>query len=65
MKYKYIISLFIVGILFQIFGAWAKITHQAYGNTCLNVATIIMICSGVLAIIKILTAKSKDSFLNK
>jgi len=65
MKYKHIISIAVVGILINLFGAWAKLTHQAYADATLLISFCIIILSGLLLIIKMLTTKSKDSFLNK
>ncbi len=65
MKYKYVISLFLIGLLFYLFGAWSKITHQAFADNIMLIAFCIMIISVLLAIIKIVTTNDKDSFLNK
>ena len=64
-KYKYIIALFIFGIILWFFSAWAKITHQAYAPTIVNISHIVIIASCVLAIIKVLSNKKDDSFLNQ
>jgi hypothetical protein len=65
MKYKHIISIFLLGILTYLFGAWSKLTHQAFAENTLLAGFCTMMLSAVLAIIKILTTKNKDSFLNK
>jgi hypothetical protein len=65
MKYKYIIAFFLIGFIIQLFGGWAKLTHQSYAAKTLNVSFAIMIIAAVLALIKMLSTKNKDSFLNK
>jgi hypothetical protein len=65
MKYKHIIALAIAGLLFYFAGAWSKITHQAYADALINSGFVILLISGLLAIIKIVSAKNKDSFLNQ
>jgi hypothetical protein len=65
MKYKYIISIAILGILIHLFAFWSKITHQAFTGELIFISFSLIIVSGLLLIIKILTSKNKDSFLNK
>ena len=65
MKYKYLVSLFLIGILFWLVGSWSKITHQAFADNVLLLAYCLLGLSVVLAIIKTLVIKDKDSFLNK
>ena len=65
MKYKHVIAVFIIGLMCWYFGAWAKITHQSYAQNVLNTAIILLLISGVLALIKIFLFTNKDSFLNK
>jgi uncharacterized membrane protein YuzA (DUF378 family) len=64
MKYKYVLSIFIVGLLFWLFAAWSKITHQSYAALMVNISFIIMGLAGVFALIKILFNKN-DNFLNR
>lgn len=65
MKYKYIISLFLPGILVYLLAVWSKITHQAYANLILLIAFGVMALGVLISMIKILRTKNKDSFLNK
>lgn len=65
MKYKYIVSIFLVGVIIYLIGVVFKITHAAHANEMIVVAVTTMITAVVLAIIKILTTKNHDSFLNK
>ena len=65
MKYKHILSIAVLGILIHFFAAWAKLTHQAYADTVILISFCIIIVSGLLLIIKMLTTKNKDSFLNR
>ncbi|UEG50366.1 hypothetical protein LK994_02610 [Ferruginibacter lapsinanis] len=64
MKYKHILSLFLVGVIVYLIGVVFKITHAPHANTIIIVAVATMITAVILAIIKILTTKN-NSFLNK
>ena len=68
MKNKYIIAIFLLGLIIVIFGALLKITHFEFGfvtgNLVLLIGKIIEVTAVVIFIIKLLTNK-KDSFLNK
>jgi len=65
MKYKHLVSLFLVGILCLLFGSWSKLTHQAFADKALLLAYCVLGAAVLLAIIKTLASKDKDSFLNK
>ena len=62
MKTKYIIALFLVGIIVLIVGSMFKIMHWPYSNKLIMTATAIKVIAAVLAIIKVLTGK--NNFLN-
>lgn len=62
MKTKYIIVLFIVGILVMIIGNLFKIMHWPHASSIIIAATFIQILAAVLAIWKVLTGK--NNFLN-
>ena len=68
MKNKYIIVIFLIGLIIVIFGALLKITHFEFGsvtgNLVLLIGKIIEVIAIVIFIIKLLSNK-KDSFLNK
>jgi len=69
MKAKYIIVLFLVGFLINLFGAWLKITHISFGpvngNICLTIGSIIQGLGILLLIFKVLTNPKFKDFLNK
>lgn len=65
MKYKHIISIAILGVLVHLFAFWSKITHQDFTWELMFISFSLIIVSGLLLMIKILTTKNKDSFLNK
>jgi len=65
MKYKYIISLFLVGVACRVIGVLFKITHAPHADQIILVSTVIIVAAIIMAIIKIITTKNKDSFLNK
>ncbi len=65
MKYKYIISIFLVGVACRVIGTLYKITHWPNADRIILISTIIIVAAIVLAIIKVITTKNKDSFLNK
>jgi hypothetical protein len=65
MKYKHIISLFLFGVIFQLYGGLTKIMHEANADMYLHLSTYIMVASIIIAIVKLLTTKGKDNFLNK
>ena len=65
MKYKYIISIFLAGVACRVIGVLFKITHAPKADIIIMVSTIIIVSAIVMAIIKIITTKNKDSFLNK
>lgn len=62
MKTKYIITLFIVGIIVLIVGSLFKIMHWPYAGEMIITATVIQITAAILAIWKVLTGK--NNFLN-
>ncbi|MFT3979784.1 MAG: hypothetical protein QM687_04885 [Ferruginibacter sp.] len=63
MKYKHILSIFILGFILQVLGAMLKITHAPGADNWLKVSAGIIILSAILLIIKLL--KSKEGILNK
>ena len=64
-KYKYIIAVFIIGFVIGLFGFLQKILHAAGADKKLTIAFYIMAASGVVAVIKLIFSKSKNSFLDK
>ncbi len=62
MKTKYIIALFIVGILVLIIGSMFKIMHWLYASELIMTATAIQVVAVLMAIWKVLV--SKNNFLN-
>ena len=65
MKYKHILSIFLIGVIVYLVGVVFKITHAPHANEIIVAAVTTMITAVVVAIIKILTTKNQDSFLNK
>jgi hypothetical protein len=64
-KYKYIFSIFLAGVVVNFFGGLKKILHSPNANFILSVAFCIMALSIVLLIIKLLLQKRENSFLDK
>ena len=68
MKYKYIIILFVFGVIITIFGALLKIIHfeigPITGNLTLIIGMFIKISAAILFILKLMMNKN-DVFLNK
>ena len=64
-KYKYILTLFLIGVAFRIFGAVVKITHAPNADLILIFSSFLMIVGVILMIIKIIATKDKKSFLNQ
>ncbi|WP_291119157.1 gliding motility protein GldL [Flavobacterium sp. UBA6135] len=68
MKYKYIIILFVIGVIITIFGALLKIIHfeigPLTGNLILTIGMFTKIIAGIIFIVKLLSNNGND-FLNK
>lgn len=68
MKNKYIIVLFLLGLIIVIFGALFKITHWEFGfltgNLLLFIGKLIEVTAIVVFIIKLFSDKN-NSFLNR
>jgi hypothetical protein len=64
-KYKYIIAVFIIGFVINLFGALQKVLHAPGADKIMTVAFYIMDASAVAAVIKLIFAKNKNSFLDK
>jgi predicted membrane channel-forming protein YqfA (hemolysin III family) len=64
-KYKHIVALFIIGFIVNLFGALQKILHRANADMVFTIAFYTMATSGLIAVIKLLVTKNKDSFLDK
>ncbi|MDP2161564.1 MAG: gliding motility protein GldL [Flavobacterium sp.] len=68
MKNKYIITLFVLGIIITTFGALLKIIHfkigPLTGNLTLIIGMFIKISAAILFIFKLISNKN-DVFLNK
>ncbi len=65
MKYKYIIALFIIGIIIHFLGALQKILHAPGANNLFYISTGIVVLALVIAVIKIIANRQKEHFLNK
>ena len=64
-KYKHIIAIFIIGFIINLFAALQKILHMPRANMMFNIAFYIMAASGLLAVVKLIATKDKNSFLDK
>ena len=64
MKAKYALIIFVLGYCVDFFAAWAKITHQAYGNTAIFLGATIKIFGALLLLYKVLTHPKMKEFLN-
>ena len=64
-KYKYIIAVFIVGFIINLFGALQKVLHYPNADKIMTIAFYIMATSGVVAVVKLIFSKNKNSFLDK
>lgn len=64
LKYKHIISIFIVGLLLWYFAAWSKLTHKSFAALMVNISFGVIAIAGILALVKILFNKD-DKFLNR
>ena len=64
-KYKYIIATFIIGFVINLFGALQKVLHYPNADKIMTVAFYIMAASAVVAVIKLIFTKNKNSFLDK
>jgi hypothetical protein len=64
-KYKYLIALFIIGFIVNMFAALQKILHTPNADFIFMVAFFVMATSALIAVIKLVVTKNKDSFLDK
>jgi uncharacterized membrane protein YdcZ (DUF606 family) len=64
-KYKYIIAVFIIGFVINLFGALQKVLHYPNADKIITVAFYIMAASAVTAVIKLIFSNHKNSFLDK
>lgn len=69
MKYKYIIIIFAIAFIIDVIGAFFKITHLEIGfldgNLLLLFGMSGKIVAAILLIIKLLSRKKADNFLNQ
>lgn len=69
MKYKYIIIIFAIGFIIDVIGAFFKITHWEIGflngNLLFYFGMFGKIIAAILLIIKLLSKKKADNFLNQ
>ncbi|WP_408075636.1 GldL-related protein [Flavobacterium rhizophilum] len=65
MKYITIIVLFLLGSIIMIVGALFKLMHWPNSQLMLISASILQVIAVIILIIKLLTNKDKNSFLNK
>ncbi len=64
MKVKYIIVLFVVSLLVLGIGALAKLQHWSWAGPALIGGMMLQSMSYILAIVKVLTTKKYEDFLN-
>jgi len=64
-KYKYIIAVFIIGFVVNLFGALEKVLHAPKADKIMTIAFCIMATSAVVAVIKLIFSKNRNSFLDK
>ncbi|MEP6676330.1 MAG: hypothetical protein ABJA78_14295 [Ferruginibacter sp.] len=65
MKYKHVLAVFLVGFIMQLFGSFGRIMHTAWANKSLTIGFGLMILAAIMLVVKILTVKNKNHFLNK
>lgn len=65
MKLKYIITVFVLGIVFVTLGAFFKILHWIYASELLTTGTFLQILASILFIIKLFTNKKFKNILNQ
>ncbi|CAM1348582.1 gliding motility protein GldL [Tenacibaculum insulae] len=65
MKLKYIISIFVLGIIFITLGALFKVLHLMLAVELLTFGTILQIIAFILFIIKLFTNKKFKDTLNQ
>ncbi len=64
-KYKHIIAIFILGFIINLFAALQKTLHTPIANRMFIVAFCVMAASGLMAVIKLIATKDKNSFLEE
>ncbi|MCT4699284.1 gliding motility protein GldL [Tenacibaculum haliotis] len=65
MKLKYIITLFVIGIILITLGALFKVMHLMGGSQLLTAGTVLQIIAFILFIIKLFTNKKFKDTLNQ
>lgn len=65
MRLKYIITIFVFGIICITLGALLKVLHYAYGSELLTLGTVLQIIAAILFIIKLFTNKKFKDILNQ
>lgn len=65
MKLKYIIVVYIIGMLLITAGALFKIQHWMFASEFLTAGTVIQLIAFILFIIKLLTDKNFKNILNQ
>jgi hypothetical protein len=65
MKNKYIIVVFLLGVICWIFASLLKIMHTPGANMLATTASVLMILAACIFAIKILLTKDRNSFFNK
>jgi hypothetical protein len=63
MKYKYIIAIFLIGIIIQFIASLFKIMHYMNTGLLFIISTSIIVLALILGILKVVL--SKNEFLNK
>jgi uncharacterized membrane protein YjjP (DUF1212 family) len=64
MKIKHIILVYLIGFIFLFLGALLKILHYQFGPELLTIGTLIILLTGFLLIVKIITNDKFKDFLN-
>jgi hypothetical protein len=63
MKYKYIVAIFLIGIIIQFIASLFKILHYMNADLLFIISTSIIVLALILGILKVVL--SKNDFLNK
>lgn len=64
MKIKYILALFLIGVLLVAFGAWMKILHLQFATIVFTSGIFIKGLAIIFGIIKLFTSDKFKDFLN-
>ena len=65
MKYKHIIIVFVLGMIFTTIGALLKIMHWPMASIILTLGMLMEVLAGIMFIYKLITNKKTNDILNK